>query len=117
MAGYRPQNNGNRSPLRTGSTVSRRLRAAGFNVSPAARKHRHPGLFVSAMGDTISVLVDTDLDDHNERVAAELRDVVATWPEAQGWTTTHISGAVLIHFTYTPTRRRGAAAGLPTTAA
>lgn len=100
MAGYRPANNGNRTTNRIGATVSRRLREANVNISPSARQHRNPGTFVSATGDLVSVFVDTDLDARNERIADTIKDVVATWPEAQGWTTTDVSGAILIHFFY-----------------
>lgn len=79
MSGHRPANGGNRSTLRVGPKVSHRLRAAGINVSPAARKHGHEGVFVSARGLDISVLVDLVLPDKVRGVAEEVARVVTTW--------------------------------------
>jgi hypothetical protein len=82
MAGVLPRNRGNRSTNRVGATVSRRLRAAGWNVSPSARKYKHAGMFVTGHGDSVTVLVDFELDAKNKRVA----DGVAA--EMRGWTQT-----------------------------
>lgn len=65
MAGYLPQGRGNKTTNRTGSNVSRKLKAAGFNISPAARKYRYEGIFVSAQGDHVSVMVDLGRADRN----------------------------------------------------
>jgi hypothetical protein len=82
MAGARPQNRGNRSSNRVGATVSRRLRAAGFNVSPSARKHVYNGLFVSGKEGRATVLVDLGAPTKNKQVAAELIAEMADWPQA-----------------------------------
>src|SRR5262245_15806782 len=110
VAGLLPQNRGNKSTHRTGATVSRRLRAADFNISPAARKHRHAGMFVSAQGDHCSVWIDLDLDARNERVMGEVVETLRTWTEVTDIDVRNIGGAQLVHFTYRAERRRGACA-------
>jgi hypothetical protein len=77
MAGKRPQNSGNRSSLRLGPVVSRRLKAAGFNISPAARRYKAQGIFVRAAERRISVTVDTGAN--AATVAAEIAAEVASW--------------------------------------
>jgi hypothetical protein len=77
MAGKRPQNGGNRSSLRFGPIVSRRLKAAGFNISPSARRYTHQGIFVRASENRISVTVDTGA--HCVDVATEIAAEVAGW--------------------------------------
>jgi hypothetical protein len=77
MAGKRPQNSGNRSSLRLGPTVSRRLKAAGFNVSPAARRYTAQGIFVRAAERRVSVTVDTGAN--HIAVATEIAAEVASW--------------------------------------
>lgn len=79
MSGYRPQNRGNRASLRIGPGVTRRLRQAGINVSPAAAKFQREGIFVSAQGLFVSVYID--LGNH-ERVRGSSQDVaraVSSW--------------------------------------
>lgn len=107
MAGYVPANRGNRSAAhRTGAIVSRRLSRAGFNVSPAARRHIANGLFVRGTGGLVSILVDFGTPWDNERVTHGIVDQVITWDEvADGSVVTAIvpgdpSGAVSIRFTY-----------------
>ncbi|QCX75726.1 hypothetical protein C9F11_10230 [Streptomyces sp. YIM 121038] len=73
MAGRLPAP-GNKRPERYGATVSRRLRAAGWRVSPSAARHQRDGIYVRAAGDFVSVLID--LPDHaavGERIAGEVR--------------------------------------------
>lgn len=82
MAGFRPSNNGNRSTNRVGATVSRRLRAAGWNVSPSARKFQADGMFVTGHGDSFSVLVDFGLNAKNLRVANGVAAEIGTWAQA-----------------------------------
>jgi hypothetical protein len=65
----------------TGATVSRRLRAAGFNVSPSARRHRFNGLFVSGRGSRVTITIDLGVPSENDRVACELLDAVDGWPQ------------------------------------
>lgn len=79
MAGYLSQNKGNRSNTRFGSAASRRLRSAGYNISPAARRHRHDGIFVAGRGDYISVLVDLPGTDRCARAAEEIAATVRSW--------------------------------------
>lgn len=80
MSGYRPQNQGNRSALRVGPKVSQRLKAAGVNVSPAARRYGHEGIFVAARGFSISVLVDFGIHHQKGRDAAKMiADIVRSW--------------------------------------
>ena len=101
MAGYRPQNRGNRSANRTGSTVSRRLRAAGWNISPAARRHKADGMFVSAQGTWAHVLLDFGVAAKNTRVADQVAGDIRTWPEAEGVSISQAGdGAVFVHFDY-----------------
>ena len=104
MAGALPRNRGNRSANRIGATVSRRLRAANWNISPAGRRYKEPGMFVSAQECDVSVLVDFELASKNLRVAAQIVDTVNGWDQVTGqvWTTQVSGGSVIIHFTYAP---------------
>jgi hypothetical protein len=104
MAGALPRNRGNRSTNRVGATVSRRLRAAGWNVSPSARRNKHYGLFVKATGDYVSVMVDTSLDARNEEAANGIRDLVTTWPQVTDAKVTEDGGVRWVRFTYASTR-------------
>ncbi|MGW3571641.1 hypothetical protein ACWDSL_48545 [Streptomyces sp. NPDC000941] len=97
MAGLLPQNSGNRSAQRFGPIVSRRLRTAGFNISPAAARHKRDGVFVRAAGNYISVLVDIPAD--ASEVAEEIAAAVRTWgmePEV----TVSDGGAAWVRFFY-----------------
>lgn len=105
MAGALPRNRGNRSSNRTGSTVSRRLRAAGWTISAPSRKHRYPGIFVSTAGDHVAVYVDTDNESRNERYVNGLLDELAAWPQVGEVETVEVSDARSIRFTYTPKGR------------
>lgn len=100
MAGFRPANNGNRSTNRVGATVSRRLRAADWNVSPSARKHMHHGMFVTGMGDYVSVMMDFGIDAKNERVAAGVLQTVSTWAQVSGAEITSDDGVFWVRFSY-----------------
>jgi hypothetical protein len=101
MAGALPRNRGNRSTNRVGSTVSRRLRAADWNVSPSARKYKADGMFVTGHGDSATVLVDFGLDAKNERVAAGVAATVASWAEAADVEVTVLEdGARFVRFSY-----------------
>ncbi|MFI0532333.1 hypothetical protein ACH3XX_20085 [Streptomyces scabiei] len=100
MSGALPRNRGNRSTNRVGATVSRRLRAAGWNVSPSARRHHHPGVFVRCAGDFVSVLVDTGLD--SGRTADGIRDAVTAWPQVSGAEVTSDGDAFWVRFSYRP---------------
>ncbi|MFE6000396.1 hypothetical protein ACFQ6C_26605 [Streptomyces sp. NPDC056454] len=106
MAGYRPRNRGNRAGFRPGPIVARRLRAADVNVSSAARKHTHDGIFVSAQHNHVSVhLVLGGYTD--DAIRAEARNIAVI---VTGWglepTTSEkrhdASGQLLayVHFTY-----------------
>jgi hypothetical protein len=77
MAGRRPQNSGNRSSLRFGPIVSRRLKAAGFNISPSARRYTAAGIFVRANENRVSVTVDTG--SNAVEIATEIAAEVASW--------------------------------------
>lgn len=79
MAGSRPANRGNRSSNRVGSLTSRRLKAAGFNVSPSSRRHRFNGLFVSGIDKTASILLDLGTASANERNHDRLVRELMTW--------------------------------------
>lgn len=106
MAGALPRNGGNKSAIRVGPTVSRRLRAADFNVSPSARRYKADALTVAARGYHISILVDLGLATKNSRVANEIRHELATWPQASQITSgTADDGVVFIWLTYVPTSR------------
>lgn len=74
MAGYLPQGRGNKTTNRIGSNISRKLKAAGFNISPAARKYRHGGIYVSAQGDRVSVLVDLGRADRNTALGNQIAE-------------------------------------------
>lgn len=98
MAGYRPQNSGNRTTQRFGATASRRLRAAGFNISPSARRYKHDGVFVAGRGDFISVLVD--LPARSVAVANKIAETVRGWGMDAEVTVVDEGRAALVHFTY-----------------
>lgn len=101
MAGALPRNRGNRSTNRVGSTVSRRLRAAGWNVSPSARKFKYDGMFVTGHGDSVSVLMDFGLDAKNLRVAKAVQLEMAGWAQT-GTVTLDVleDGAVYVRTSY-----------------
>ncbi|MFH8483005.1 hypothetical protein [Streptomyces sp. NPDC018055] len=82
MAGYRPRNKGNRTSFKPGPIVARRLRAADVNVSSAARKHTHDGIFVSAARDFVSVLVALSDYTDEDKIRAEARNIAAI---VTGW--------------------------------
>lgn len=100
MSGYRPANNGNRTANRIGATVSRKLRQAGFNVSPSARKHRYNGMFVSAMGDLVSVYLDFGIESKNQRVGRQLLAEVLEWAGASDISAEAEGVTVTLYFTY-----------------
>jgi len=101
MAGALPRNRGNRSTNRVGATVSRRLRAAGWNVSPSARKYKADGMFVTGHGDSATVLMDFGLDAKNARVADEVAALVRTWTQASNVSVDPLEdGAVFVRFGY-----------------
>lgn len=79
MAGTLPQNRGNKTANRVGSTVSRYLKAAGWNISPAARRHRYNGIFVSAQADHVSIVVDLGDAVRNRAVADEMARQLSVW--------------------------------------
>lgn len=101
MSGVVPANRGNRSPNRTGSMVSRKLRRAGWNIAPAAMRHKRDVTTVAAMGDYVSVLADTGLSGRNRRIADGISAEVSSWPQASDVETVDTeSGAVFVRFTY-----------------
>ncbi|PPS89576.1 hypothetical protein [Streptomyces sp. MH60] len=98
MSGYRPQNRGNKKELRLGPGVTRRLKAAGVNVSPNAAKHTRYGIFVSARGEYISVYVDLGGEDAVREAAQEIARIVTSWglaPEISEMT--HKDGILTAH--------------------
>ncbi|MDX3860058.1 hypothetical protein [Streptomyces europaeiscabiei] len=101
MAGVLPRG-GNRSTNRVGPTVSRRLRAAGWNIGPATRRHSHRGVFVKTAGDFVSVLVDTGDASDNEQAANGIREAVEAWAEAGNVSVTEDDGVRWVRFTYRP---------------
>ncbi len=105
MAGYLPKNRGNRSTNRVGATVSRRLRAADWNVSPTNRKYKSDGMFVSGYGDTVSILIDFGSDSKNQEVAEGVTDTVCSWDQVPGFVTADPTedGAIFIRFGYSRT--------------
>lgn len=102
MAGARPRNRGNRSTNRVGATVSRRLRAADWNVSPSARKYKADGMFVTGHGDSVTVLMDFGVAAKNQRVAEGVAATVRGWPQVNGFVSIDPleDGAVFVRFTY-----------------
>jgi hypothetical protein len=103
MAGYRPKNRGNRSTNRVGSTVSRRLRAAGWNISPSARKYKADGMFVTGHGDSVTVLVDFGLADRNMKATEGVSAELANWAQTGPVSVDVLDdGAVFIRCSYTP---------------
>ncbi len=101
MAGALPRNGGNKSANRVGPTVSRRLRAAGWNVSPAARKFKHDGMFVSARDNFVTVLLDLGIEFKNKRYAGDVEATVRTWAEVTE-VEFHVNedGSVFVWFTF-----------------
>lgn len=91
------------------STISRRLRAASWDISPSARKHRHPGVFVTGAGSHASVLVDTGVGVRNKWVADGIVIDLKTWSQVSDLSVTDLvtdlGGAKAIHFTYTPEQK------------
>lgn len=109
MSGYQPANRGNRSSNRIGATVSRRLRAAGFNVVSPDRRHVTRCMTVQATDDRVSVLVDYGLTAKNNRIAAEVAETLVGWTQVSDLSTDSKlcgDGAVFIWFDYTPLIRR-----------
>jgi hypothetical protein len=100
MAGALPRNGGNKSANRVGSTVSRRLRAAGWNISPAARRNLHCGIFVKAMGDYVSILVDTGAEERNAKAAEGIHATVSSWAKASDIEVKEDDGVRWIRFIY-----------------
>lgn len=101
MAGALPRNGGNKTANRVGSAVSRRLRAAGWNISPSARKYKADGMFVSAAGDNVTVLLDFGLASKNKRYAGGVEATVRPWAETGDVDITVLEdGAVFVRFTY-----------------
>lgn len=102
MSGFVPRNRGNKGSNRTGVTVSRRLRAAGWNISPSGRKYKSEGIFVSAGCNLVTVLFDLGIDAKNARLARKMADEL----EGLGWavdvqvTLPEGTGAAFIHFEY-----------------
>lgn len=79
MASSLTQNRGNKNTNRTGATVSRKLRAAGWNISPAARRYAHNGTYVSAQGDAVSILIDLGCAATNSFVAEQMVSELVHW--------------------------------------
>lgn len=107
MAGYLPRNHGNRSGNRIGSTVSRRLGAAEWNISPSGNKFQRPGIYVSAAGDLVSILVDLDNHHENRVAAAGILAEVWGWEQvsdAEGICHNE-DGSWSVRFTYTPVHK------------
>ena len=101
MAGVVPQNRGNRSATRIGSAMSRKLRTAGWNISPSGRKHKHEGIFVSAQGDHVSILVDLGYYGKNVHTADLIFSDIIKWgcvPENARLSTS--DQVCFIHFEY-----------------
>lgn len=89
---------GNKTPNRTGPVVSRRLRAAGFNISPSAARNVRDGITVAARGDMISVLIDLPGANRSE-IARDIATVAASWPEA-GLVQVSDGDATFVRFAY-----------------
>lgn len=102
MTGILPRNRGNRSANRVGATVSRRLRAADWNVSPSARKHKADGIFVSGRGTSVSVLVDLGDEARNFKVAQGIAATVVVWPQVADFASVDPldGGAYFVRFEY-----------------
>jgi len=103
MAGYTPQNRGNKGTNRLGAVVSRKLRAAGWNISPAARRHRHDGIYVSAQDNHVSIVLDLGLPQRNTQVMLKMAQELAAWPgtsEEIRLSSPEGTDACFIHFTY-----------------
>lgn len=81
--------------------VSRRLRAAGFNISPSTRKHRYDGIFVSGQGGHASVLLDLGSHGINRRVVFHIMDEIKRWPQTADVRRSNLdSGAIILHIEY-----------------
>lgn len=98
MAGITPQNRGNKTTSRLGAVISRKLKKEGWNISPAARRHKADGIFVRATGDYVSVLVDLGANSHIH--ADRLAGTVCGWDKASGVTITPGDGYATVRFTY-----------------
>lgn len=91
---------GNKSSNRIGPAVSRRLRAAGFNISPSASRNVRDGITVAVRGDMVSVLVDLPGTARSE-IARDIAAVAATWPQAGTVETREPgNGATFVRFVY-----------------
>ena len=104
MSSNLSKNTGNQTQARAGAAVSRKLRAMGWNISPAGRKYRYDGIYVSAGASLVTVLIDLGIAAKNQRVCQTLAEELA----GQGWATgmsttypTEATGAAFIHFEYT----------------
>lgn len=102
MAGALPRNRGNRSANRVGATVSRRLRAADWNVSPSAHKYKRDGMFVTGRGDRVTVLLDFGIESKNLRLAEGVAATVRGWDQVNGAVSIDLleDGAAFVRFTY-----------------
>ncbi len=102
MAGYLPQNRGNRSTNRVGAAVSRRLRTADWNISPTNLKYKADGMFVTGNGDSVTVLVDFGIKSKNRDVAEGVAATVCTWAQVEGLVSIDSmeSGAFFVRFKY-----------------
>lgn len=98
MTGSLRRNSGNKSANRVGPVVSRRLRAAGFNISPSAARNVRDGITVAARGDCVSVLVDLP-GTVRSVIAQEIAAAVAAWPQA-GPVKVSEGDATFVRFTY-----------------
>ena len=88
-----------------GSAVTRRLKAAGFNIGQAAYRKKRPGAYVRATGEFISVLVDRDDPRANSCEAFEIAMLVCDWPQVEQRAVSHRDdndGASHVWFTYRP---------------
>lgn len=94
-------NRGNKNTDRTGTTVSRKLRAAGWNISPSARKYSYPGIYVSAQGASVTILVDLSSSAENYRVAMAMSGELIGWGGAAAIRVSDsAAGARFVRFTY-----------------
>lgn len=95
-------NRGNKNTDRTGVTVSRKLRAAGWNISPSARKYSYPGIYVSAQGASVTILVDLASSTQNYQVALDLAGELTGWGGAASVirVSNSAAGARFVRFTY-----------------
>lgn len=101
MAGISPKNRGNRSADRTGQIVSRRLRKAGYNISPSDRRNKADGTFVRGAHGFVSILIDMGGDGSNQLVQDDLCEYLRGVDWAEDIKATDMGVARLIRFTYT----------------